>query len=215
VALRREARALHVEPQSLVVLGGLPGAGKSTLLRRLSARGPDEIRWLDSEQVAAVIRAHVPYVPYRAYRPVVHTAHHMRAVVAAFGRSPVVVVHETATRPAARAALAALARRSGRSAHLLLIDVDPADAVAGQARRGRRVSTSSMHRHLTRWRALRASVVDGPAGAPRPPEGYASALVVTRLEAARVDEVVIDASSHSAVGEPWCCAGRTAPQVAA
>jgi predicted kinase len=163
---------------AMVVIGGLPGAGKSTFLRRVELSGA--VRVLDSEQVQAAWRARLGTARgYGLYRPLVHLAHHLR-IARALAREPgAVVVHETATRELTRRWLATWARRHGREAHLLLLDVDPATAEEGQRARGRRVRPRSMARHVRAWNALRADL-----GRARR-AGYVSCTVLDREAAGR------------------------------
>ena len=174
---------LRYPPHALLVVGGVPGAGKTTLLQRLF-RGGGHAVVLDSEQVkAAVERRLRTRRGYRVLRPFVHAAHWLRIGRALRGDRPV-VVHDTATRTQSRRALAAWARCHGREPHLLLLDVDPTSAVAGQRARGRRIRPSSMQRHVRRFEALRSRVAvhDGV-------DGFASVITLSRGDARRLRAV--------------------------
>ncbi len=161
---------LPVAPRSLVVLGGLPGAGKTTLLRRLSTRLPAGVVALDAEEVTARLRAARRLVPYRLLRPLVHALHLVRVARAVGSPATVVVTTDPATSPLRRVLFAALARRSGRSLHLVVLDTTVDEAVQGQRQRGRALSSRRMRRHARRWQALRARLVGSgaPGPAPRP-----------------------------------------------
>jgi hypothetical protein len=89
-----------------------------------------------------------------------------------------VVVHLPATGARTRAAVALLARLSGRAAHLLWLHVDPADARAGQRARGRVVGDASFNGHAGRALATTEALRDGP------PPGYAQVTVLDRRTAA-------------------------------
>lgn len=120
-------------PRSLVVVGGVPGAGKTILLDRLGALPGTVV--LDSAEPIRRWRR-LP-LPYRLLRPLVHSEHHVRIAFAVLlAVCDGVVVHEPATRAASRRRLLGRARLTGRPAHLVLLDVDPATARAGQIARG-------------------------------------------------------------------------------
>jgi predicted kinase len=128
---------LRYPPSSLVVVGGIPGAGKTTLLRRAFAGTPARVVDTDDvrERVQTVLGTRRGYA---LYRPLIHLTHWLR-IRSALQRGGPVVVHETATRPSSRRRLARWARRHGRVPHLVLIDVDAAEALESQRNRGRRV----------------------------------------------------------------------------
>lgn len=157
-AARSETRLLAFPARSLVVIGGLPGAGKTTLLARLgTVPGAVVLDSADTTRRWRRLR-----LPYRMLRPLVHLEHHARIVLAVFSATrDGVVVHETATRVGSRRWLLGLARLAGRPAHLLLLDVDPVTARAGQLSRGRLVPAASQRRHAARWRMLRGDAARG------------------------------------------------------
>jgi hypothetical protein len=137
-----------------VLVGGLPGAGKTTLLRRAAIRIP-RLRVLDPERhrdrFAGLAGGRLPY---RSYRPLVHGLHAAQVLgrlLAGPGDGRPLVVHEPATRPRRNAALAALARARGWRPVLLVLDVDPEQALAGQQARGRVLRTGSFRGHCERW----------------------------------------------------------------
>ena len=154
---------LSLPGRTLLLVAGLPGAGKSTLLAGVAA-GPDVVV-LDSDVHRHRLRRALPGVPYRRYRPLVHLLHRIAVLRAALSGAPTVVVHLPATAAGTRAAVARLAALSGRSAHLLWLHADPADALRGQRERGRLVPAGSFAGHAGRaaetTRLLRAGDADG------------------------------------------------------
>lgn len=169
---------LHVPARSLVLVAGLPGAGKSTLLGTLPA--DPTVVVLDSEQVRDRLSAHLPAgTPYPGYRWAVHLLHRSSVVRAALAGPETVVVHLPATGDRIRAAVLALARWSGREAHLLWVHAEPAEALAGQHVRGRVVRGKAFSGHAARAGEVAAALRRGP------PPGWASARVVDRACARR------------------------------
>jgi hypothetical protein len=158
--------------RSLVLVIGLPGAGKTTLLQRVypGARDPETIR--------ARYRRHLGRLPYRIWRPLVYVEHYLK-LFAAFWSRKELVVHEPGTRRWLRLLLTAAARHTGRSAHAILLDVDPGTARAAQHQRGRVLSTRSQRAHVRRWARLRP-------GEDFLAEGYRSLTVLSRPAAAGV-----------------------------
>ncbi|MDL4820309.1 ATP-binding protein [Actinomadura sp. OS1-43] len=150
--------ALRYPPGSLVLLAGLPGAGKSTLLNRLYGLSGEEtapvpvgdVRIIDSRQSRNWWARFLRPLPVRLRTPLVHVTHVWRigrAVLAGHG----VVAHTRGTWPHILHCFAWLARRRGGRLHLILIDVDPATARAGQFARGRAVTGVTFARHCRRW----------------------------------------------------------------
>ncbi len=170
----------------LVLVGGVPGAGKSTLLARAADDHPDA-RVLDPDAHRRRIAAVLPGVPYRFCRPVVHTLHAVD-IVRAVLRGPaartdgVVLVHDPATRPGRREALARLALSRGWHPVLVLVDVPRQAALDGQAERGRVVRARSFAGHWERWVAQRSVLVDASARR-RPVGSWAEVHVVDRSAA--------------------------------
>lgn len=151
-----------VPGRALVLVGGMPGAGKSTLLASLA---PDpRVTVLDSDGPRARLRRALPAAPYSSYRWLVHLCHRLGVVWAACSATEVVVVHLPATAPGARTALRRLARLTGRTAHLLWLHVEPADALRGQRDRGRVVPGASFHTHAQQALVTAAVLGDGPQG---------------------------------------------------
>ncbi|WP_345680024.1 AAA family ATPase [Yinghuangia aomiensis] len=181
--LRRGPRpdALHYGPADLLVVSGLPGAGKSTLMARCAAHA----RLIDSQHVRESYQARLPEsVPYRLFRPFVRLTHYWR-LGAALRRGGPVVVHDCGTVPFVRGWLTRAAHRQGRAVHLLILDVDPATARAGQQARGRAVSAREFARH----RAVAARALDGLSASDAPPAGWRSAVVIDRPAAGALREI--------------------------
>ncbi|WP_233521324.1 AAA family ATPase [Streptomyces triticagri] len=154
----------------LVVVSGLPGSGKSTLMRR-SVPGPR----IDSHDTRERFAARMPrLLPYVLYRPLVRLAHYagLRRALRA-GES--VVVHDCGSQAWVRRWLAREAARRGRALHLLLLDVDPGTALAGQRERGRGVSRYAFARHR---RAVTRLLRDAEHG--RAPVGCAGVVLLDR-----------------------------------
>jgi predicted kinase len=165
--------ALLFGPKDLVVITGLPGSGKSTLMRR-TVKG---IR-IDSQDTRDRWDTRTPrFLPYAIYRPLVRLAHYAglrRALRSGEG----VVVHDCGTQAWVRAWLAREARRRGGTLHLLLLDVPPDTALAGQRERGRGVSRYAFQRHRGAAARLISSVEKGDL-----PPGCGSAVLIDRAAA--------------------------------
>lgn len=167
---------LVLSGRTLVLVAGMPGAGKSTLLARLPA-APGQVV-LDSESYRAALRRVLPGVPYAWYRPLVHLWHRVAVLLAAPSGVPTLIVHLPATDEGTRAAVARLAAFTGRSAHLLWLHVDPAQARQGQHIRGRVVPAASFAGHAERAAATSAALLAGPT-----PPGWSSVTVLDRRAA--------------------------------
>ncbi|SFL55710.1 AAA family ATPase [Geodermatophilus ruber] len=167
--------------RSLVLIGGLPGAGKTMLLSALLGSSPPGVVTVDSEQVAARLRAAGIGLPYRLLRPLVHLWHRLRVGRAIRGPTPVVVVTDPMTSPHRRTALLRAAARAGRAVRLVLVEATPEEAFGGQLTRGRALTSRAMRRHTRRWADLLAAArsADGVPGIP-------DTVVVRRAEAGRL-----------------------------
>jgi predicted kinase len=162
--------------RTLLLVAGIPGAGKSTLLAGLTA-APGPVA-LDSEAYRARMRSALPGVPYAWYRPLVHLWHRIAVLLAALSDEPTLVVHLPATDERTRAAVARLAASTGRSAHLLWLHADPAEARQGQHDRGRVVPAASFAAHAEQAATTTAALLGGP-----PPPGWSTVTVLDRRAA--------------------------------
>ncbi|WP_307680222.1 AAA family ATPase [Streptomyces sp. V4I2] len=162
--------ALLFGPRDLVVITGLPGSGKSTLMRR-TVKGTR----IDSQDTRDRWDGRLSrFLPYAVYRPLVRVAHYAglrRALRSGKG----VVVHDCGTQAWVRGWLAREARRRGGTLHLLLLDVAPGTALAGQRERGRGVSRYAFLRHRGAAARLISSVEQGDL-----PPGCGSAVLIDR-----------------------------------
>jgi predicted kinase len=186
---------LVVPGRALLLVAGVPGAGKSTLLSALPPR--PGLRVLDSDAYRGRLGAALGRVPYRWYRPVVHLWHRLAVVAATFSGTPVVVVHLPATGERTRSAVAALAALTGRSAHLVWLDVAAEQALRGQRERGRVVPGPSFAGH-----AARAAGTSARLRACRSVPGWATVTVLDRQSAAGGLRVRTSAPVEHAHGRP-------------
>ncbi|MEU0526812.1 AAA family ATPase [Streptomyces niveus] len=170
---RRGPRRLVFGDGDVVVVSGLPGSGKSTLIARAAAG-----RGIDSQDTRDHWARRLPgRLPYAVYRPLVRLAHYA-GLRRALRSGESVVVHDCGTQAWVRRWLAREARRRGRRLHLVLLDVTPKTARAGQRERGRGVSGYAFARHR---RAVARLVADAETG--RLPVGCASAVLLDRAAA--------------------------------
>ncbi|QXJ20029.1 ATP-binding protein [Actinomadura graeca] len=171
--------ALRFPAGSLVLVAGLPGAGKSTLLNRIYRLRGDEtapvpfgdVRVIDSRQSRNWWAPALRPLPPRLRTPLVHATHVWRigrAVAAGHG----VVAHTRGTWPHILHCFSWLARLRGGEVHLVLIDVDPETARAGQVARGRVVTGATFARHCRRWLPL----VERARGGTLPPAAGVTVL---------------------------------------
>jgi predicted kinase len=185
----RSAVRLSLPGRTLLLVAGIPGAGKSTLLDGL----PNEpgVVVLDSEAQRGALRRVMGVLPYAWYRPLVHLLHRLAVLIAALSGAPTVVVHLPATDRRTRAVVARLAAATGRSAHLLWMHVDPADARRGQCERGRLVPERSFAGHAQRATATTTELLAGV------PAGWSSVTVLDRaaaLDGLRLDTDPVEGS---------------------
>ncbi|MFE5912302.1 AAA family ATPase [Streptomyces wedmorensis] len=169
----RGPRALVFAAGDLVVVSGLPGSGKSTLMKR-AADG----HGIDSQDTRERWQARMPrLLPYAVYRPVVRLAHYA-GLRRALRSGASVIVHDCGTQSWVRGWLAREARRRGRALHLLLLDVTPDTARAGQDARGRGVSAYAFARHRRAVGRLLRAAESGSL-----PPGCASVTLLDRASA--------------------------------
>ncbi|MCZ9345707.1 ATP-binding protein, partial [Streptomyces sp. TRM76130] len=142
----------------------------STLMRR-TVRGT----LVDSQDTRDRWDRRMPrFLPYAVYRPLVRIAHYAglrRALRSGEG----VVVHDCGTQTWVRRWLAREARRRGGALHLLLLDVDPEQALQGQRERGRGVSRYAFLRHRAATHRLLGAAQRGEL-----PAGCAAAVLLDR-----------------------------------
>ncbi|MFI7387123.1 AAA family ATPase [Streptomyces sp. NPDC049813] len=166
----RTPRLIAFAAGDLVVLSGLPGSGKSTLMRRAVT-----VVRVDSQDTRERWAARLPRaVPYVLYRPLVRVAHYA-GLRRAMRSGASVVVHDCGTQAWVRRWVTRAARRRGAAVHLLLLDVPPDTARAGQRERGRGVSRYAFARHRRAVGALVTSTERGEL-----PVGIASAVLLDR-----------------------------------
>jgi hypothetical protein len=177
---------LRLPAAALLVVAGVPGAGKTTLLSRVDAPGS---LVLDPEPIRARYLRRLARVPYRLWRPLVHAEHFARVLLALPGRAGL-IVHDTGTRGWRRRLLIGLARRYGRSGHLLLLDVTAEAALEGQCRRRRTLRGAAFATHWRNWRQLRAQLAAADASGLAA-EGWASVRLLDRPAADRLRHVAI------------------------
>jgi hypothetical protein len=179
---------LRLPPAALVVVAGVPGAGKTTWLSRVDAPGS---LVLDPEPIRARLQRPLGRIPYRWWRPLVHAGHVLR-VLAALPGPWGLLVHDTGTRGWRRRLLAGLARRCGRGAHLLLLDVTAEAALEGQRRRRRTLQRAAFASHWRSWRRLRVALGEpGVVPAGLAVEGWASVRLLDRRAAGLLRRVEI------------------------
>ncbi|MCW2899462.1 MAG: hypothetical protein JWO67_1727 [Streptosporangiaceae bacterium] len=188
------AEDLRYPAGSLVLVAGLPGAGKSTLLLRLYRLRGDEtepvaagpVRVIDSRQSRNWWARYLGPVPVRARTPLVHATHVWRIARALLG-GHAVVAHTRGTWPHILHGFAWLAHRRGTDLHLILLDVTPQIARAGQRSRGRVVTDMTFARHCRRWQVLIDRTRTGAL------EPAASVTVLDRVAADELDGIRFDA----------------------
>ncbi|WP_245690789.1 AAA family ATPase [Sinosporangium album] len=190
-ASQASVNELRYPTGSLVMLSGLPGAGKSTLLERLYSLTGEEsepvvaeggVLVIDSRQARKRWGRVLRPVPSRLQTPLVHTTHTWRVARAVMG-GHTVVAHTRGTWPHLLYGFAWLARRMNRDMYLIMLDVEPETALAGQHARGRVISRITFARHCRRWRVL----VDRASAGSLPPA--AGVTVLSRTAAALVQHI--------------------------
>ncbi|TCC55319.1 hypothetical protein E0H73_35910 [Kribbella pittospori] len=176
------AEELTYPNDSVVVLAGIPGAGKSTLLDRLFPEDTDRV--YDSGRLRDRWLPVLGVLPYPWWRPLLHLTYY--AIVLNAMRTGPLLVHDCATRPWVRRLIGWRARQTGRTVHLLLLDVPDDIARNGQQARGRVVRKGSMATHCRRWPQLLDQAVADPTEVI---PGAASAVVLDRDQANRLEAI--------------------------
>ncbi|GHA83800.1 MULTISPECIES: AAA family ATPase [Streptomyces] len=175
----RGPRSLDFAAGDLVVVSGLPGSGKSTLIRRAVQEHA-----IDSQDTRDRWAGSLPgLLPYALYRPLVRAAHYL-GLWRALRSGGSVVVHDCGTQAWVRRWLTREVRRRARTLHLVLLDVTPQVARAGQRERGRGVSGYAFARHR---RAVGRLLRDTESGLL--PPGCASAVLLDRDAAAVITRI--------------------------
>ena len=177
----RDPAELRLPARALLLVAGVPGAGKTTLLTRLDTSGSVV---LDPERLRGASTPLRGRLPYRLWRPQVYCKHYLRVLLRLRGPAGL-VVHEPGTRAWMRRLLVLAAGRARRSAHLLLLEVDLEEALAGQRQRRRPMRRRAFDRHWRRWSRLRQR-----PGRLRK-EGWASVLVLDRAGAERLRRIEV------------------------
>lgn len=134
---------LPPDSSDVVIVAGMPGAGKTTLTRA-------EPRALDSDALRERLRTRLGLLPYTLWRPLVHGWHWL-AIWRAAGRPEGVVLVRPFSTPWLRRLVLRRALRHHRAVHLVLVEVTPRQARAGQRERGRVIRERAMRRHERRW----------------------------------------------------------------
>ncbi|WP_406271949.1 ATP-binding protein [Nocardia sp. NBC_00881] len=186
---------LRYPNSAALVVAGVPGAGKSTTLRRFFGatsnietprHGPDGAIVLDSHQARISLRRRLWWLPYPLWRPVVHTVHFLAIHAALRDTTGPVVIHDCATFRWTRVLIAHWAALYGRDLHLIMLDVPPTVARAGQYARGRRVNGVAFTLHVRRWRRLMRTIT---IERRRPTDGSRSVVIVDRATVNRMRRV--------------------------
>lgn len=172
-------RSLDFVAGDVVVVSGLPGSGKSTLIRRAVQEHA-----IDSQDTRDRWAGSLPaLLPYALYRPLVRAAHYL-GLWRALRSGGSVVVHDCGTQAWVRRWLAREAGRRGRTLHLVLLDVTPHVARAGQRERGRGVSGYAFARHRGAVGRLLRDTESGLL-----PPGCASAVLLDREAATAIERI--------------------------
>ncbi|MEV0250977.1 AAA family ATPase [Nocardia sp. NPDC050712] len=190
---------LRYPPTSALIFAGVPGAGKSTALRMFfgatadleaAPQGPAGSIVLDSQHTRNRLRHRLGWIPYPLWRPVVHVAHYAGIRAALRDARGPVVIHDCATFGWARRLIARWSVRYGRELHLVMLDVPPTVARAGQYARGRRVNGFFFTLHCRRWARMTERMT---AEEPRSPVRSArSAVLVDRTTINRLHRVAFE-----------------------
>ncbi|MFD9130147.1 AAA family ATPase [Kitasatospora sp. NPDC059571] len=184
---------LHCPADAVVVVSGLPGSGKSTLL----ARWADRAAVIDPRTTHVDCEAVMPaWLPYPVYRPWARLRHLARMRAALRARGPL-LVHDCGSRPWLRRWLGRSAARTGRTLHLVLLDVGAAEALTGQESRRRWAPRRVFARHRRGLGRLLAAIDrDGAAAVPE----ATSLLLLDRVSRERAAAVEFTGPGPAAAG---------------
>jgi hypothetical protein len=161
---------------AVVVVSGLPGSGKSTLLGRWARSA----RVIDPRRVHLACEAVMPsWLPYAVYRPWARWTYFRWLRSAVRGGGPL-LVHDCGGRPWMRRWLSRTAGRQGRELHLVVLDVGVAEALYGQAARGRRAPRRAFARHHKGLSRLLQTLTGSSVPQPRTPREVASVVLLDR-----------------------------------
>ncbi|MFC3966294.1 AAA family ATPase [Nocardia jiangsuensis] len=188
---------LRYPARAALVVAGIPGAGKSTALHTFFGTEPDADAPARTERGAVVVDSHqarvrwrrsLAWLPYPLWRPVVHVAHYRAVRAALRGAAGPVVIHDCGTYRWARRMIARWTAEAGRELHVVMLDVAPEVARAGQRARGRRINPVTFALHCRRWRGLVADAVRDTAA----PGRTTSAVLTDRAALNRLQRIVFE-----------------------
>ncbi|MFC8047808.1 AAA family ATPase [Nocardia sp. NPDC057353] len=187
---------LRYPARAALVIAGIPGAGKSTALHTFFGTPPDAdaparaaqgALVVDSHQSRVRLRRRLAWLPYPLWRPVMHAAHYTAVRAALRGAGPV-VIHDCGTYRWSRRMIARWTAAAGRELHVVMLDVAPEVARAGQRARGRRINPVTFALHCRRWRGLVADAVRDTAA----PGRTTSAVLTDRAGLNRLQRIVFE-----------------------
>lgn len=188
---------LRYPARSALVIAGIPGAGKSTALHTFfgtpaeadaPARSAQGALVVDSHQSRVRLRRTLGRVPYPLWRPVMHVTHYAAVRAALRDTAGPVVIHDCATYRWSRRMIARWTAAAGRELHVVMLDVAPEVARAGQRARGRRINPVTFALHCRRWRRLVADAVRDTAA----PGRTTSAVLADRAALNRLRRIVFE-----------------------
>ncbi|MEU8894704.1 AAA family ATPase [Nocardia sp. NPDC048505] len=191
---------LRYPATSALIFAGVPGAGKSTALRMFFGataeletppQGPAGSIVIDSQHTRNRLRHKLGWLPYPLWRPVVHVAHYAGIRAALRDARGPVVIHDCATFGWARRLIARWSAVYGRELHLVMLDVPPTVARAGQYARGRRSNGFFFSLHCRRWQRMMRRLAGEK---PRAPVRSASVVLADRTTVNRMHRVTFEAA---------------------
>ncbi|AZM87270.1 MULTISPECIES: AAA family ATPase [Streptomyces] len=194
---------LSYPPNAAVVVAGLPGSGKSTLLRAWSPAAAV----VDPRATRTAFESRMPaWLPYAVYRPWARLSH-MRWMGSQMRLGHPLLIHDCGTRPWMRRWLAYTAHRGRRPLHMVVLDVGPQEALAGQHARRRLASPRVFTIHRRGLARLLARIArDGlPAG-----QGIGSVVLLDRRQRDR-GAASVDFDDRPGLVEPAPPSARSSP----